>query len=74
MHHKVLLFCYFAARWDEPYGDVIVNEHLGEETNIAAKLIQLAEDPNNNCNIVQLRESELRLSGNYSGKDYSEDP
>ena len=68
----MLLFCYFAARWEEPYGDVILNEQLGEKTNIAAKLISLAEDKENSVNVVMIRESELRLI-NYAGRDLSED-
>lgn len=74
IHHKVLVFVYFAARWDEPHGDMIVNDHLGERTNIAAKLISLIENPQHNCNVIVLRESELRLPSSYQGKDYSDDP
>jgi hypothetical protein len=67
------LFVYFAARWDEPHGDFICNYTLGEKTNIAAKLTNMCEDPQNSCNVVVLREGELRLPNSYMGKDYSED-
>jgi hypothetical protein len=55
---------------------VILNEHLGEKTNIAARLINLCEDPNNQCDCVVLREPDLRLSpaAAYQGKDFIEDP
>lgn len=71
---RTLIFVYFAARWDDPTGDQIFNEHLGEKTNIAARLINLCEDPENSCDAVVLREPDLRMPSSYSGKDFMKDP
>jgi hypothetical protein len=56
---KVLFYFYFAAYWEFPGGNSILNMQTKEKINIQERLLDLAE--NERAIVISHRESDLRL-------------